>query len=98
MAQSGAVLPRDRGVYVRLACEGAFWSRTSGPGGSRYELGTGVAQDVAEAVWWYGKAADQGNADAQYNLGLMFKQLSRAPSARTARDMEGRRRWRRAVR
>ena len=98
MAQSGAVMPRDRGVYVRLACEGAFWSRTSGPGGSRYELGTGVAQDVAEAVRWYGKAAEQGNADAQYKLGVMSEQLPRAATERTARDMEGRRRWRRAVR
>jgi hypothetical protein len=34
--------------------------------------GRGVAQDEAEAVGWYRKAADQGNAVAQNNLGLML--------------------------
>ena len=55
-------------VYVRLLCEGSFWSRASGTGGSRYEEGTGVAKDVSEALKWYRKAADQGHAGAQYNL------------------------------
>ena len=31
--------------------------------------GQGVPQDYAEAVKWYRLAAEQGNADAQYNLG-----------------------------
>ena len=30
-----------------------------------------MAQDDAQAVEWYRKAADQGNADAQFNLGWM---------------------------
>ena len=34
--------------------------------------GQGVPQDYAEAVNWYRKAADQGNADAQSNLGWMY--------------------------
>ena len=29
-------------------------------------------QDYALAVQWYRKAADQGNADAQFNLGVMY--------------------------
>ena len=34
--------------------------------------GQGVAQDYAQAVKWYRKAAEQGNAGAQTNLGLMY--------------------------
>ncbi len=37
-----------------------------------YEKGKGVALDDRQAVYWYRKAADQGDADAQYNLGLMY--------------------------
>ena len=32
----------------------------------------GVLKDDAEAVRWYRLAAGQGNARAQYNLGLMY--------------------------
>jgi uncharacterized protein len=35
--------------------------------------GHGVTQDAAQAVLWYGKAADQGNALAQAHLGLMYE-------------------------
>ena len=35
--------------------------------------GRGVAQDYAEAMRWYRKAADQGNAVAQYNLGGLYE-------------------------
>jgi TPR repeat protein len=34
-----------------------------------YAKGRGVPQDDAEAVKWYRKAAEQGDANAQYNLG-----------------------------
>ena len=37
-----------------------------------YAEGQGVPQDYAEAVKWFRLAADQGNATAQYNLGLMY--------------------------
>ena len=37
-----------------------------------YRDGQGVSQDDAEAVRWFRLAADQGYADAQYNLGLMY--------------------------
>jgi hypothetical protein len=36
------------------------------------ENGQGVAQDYKEAVNWYRKAAEQGNATAQKNLGVMY--------------------------
>jgi len=39
-----------------------------------YIEGRGVSQDNAEAAKWFGKAAEQGNAKAQCNLGMMFFQ------------------------
>ena len=36
-----------------------------------YANGQGVPQDYAQALTWYRKAADQGNAEAQNNLGVM---------------------------
>jgi TPR repeat protein len=35
-----------------------------------YDTGHGAPQDYTEAVHWYRKAAEQGWADAQFNLGL----------------------------
>ena len=40
-----------------------------------YINGQGVAQDFAEGVKWYRKAAEQGNAGAQYNLGKMQRNV-----------------------
>ena len=37
-----------------------------------YADGEGVPEDDAEAVRWYRLAADQGLANAQYNLGVMY--------------------------
>ena len=37
-----------------------------------YDDGRGVPQDYAQALVWLRKAADQGNAAAQTNLGAMY--------------------------
>ena len=37
-----------------------------------HETGQGVPQDYGEAVRWYRRAAEQGIARAQFNLGLMY--------------------------
>ncbi len=37
-----------------------------------YFLGRGVAKDKSEAVRWFRKAADQGNARGQYLLGVSY--------------------------
>ena len=37
-----------------------------------YDKGQGVPQSDKEAVQWFKKAAEQGYADAQYNLGCMY--------------------------
>ena len=41
--------------------------------GIYYRDGVEVAQNNAEAVKWFQKAADKGYADAQYNLGWMYE-------------------------
>ena len=38
----------------------------------KYDNGEGVIQDYKEAVKWYTKAAEQGHASAQGNLGVMY--------------------------
>ncbi len=40
--------------------------------GDRYRDGEGVPQDDAEAVKWFRRAAEQGYAYAQRNLGRMY--------------------------
>ena len=40
--------------------------------GDHYYYGDGITQNYAEAIKWYRLAAEQGYADAQYNLGLMY--------------------------
>jgi FOG: TPR repeat, SEL1 subfamily len=37
--------------------------------GDAYDIGAGVKRDVAEAVKWYRKAAEQGDAEGEYSLG-----------------------------
>ena len=37
-----------------------------------YANGEGVPEDDAEAVKWYRLAADQGDANAQFNLGVIY--------------------------
>ena len=38
-----------------------------------YNYGFGVTQDMQKAVEWYTKAAEQGLAAAQYNLGVFYE-------------------------
>ena len=38
----------------------------------KYAYGEGVVEDDAEAAGWLRLAADQGHADAQNNLGVMY--------------------------
>lgn len=44
-----------------------------------YESGQGVPKDYAEALKWYRKAAEQGDALAQTQLGLMYIKGMGAP-------------------
>ena len=40
--------------------------------GTLYYSGDGVKQDFPESALWYRRAAQQGNADAQYSLGNLY--------------------------
>jgi len=40
--------------------------------GGLYFDGLGVTQNYAQAAFWYGKAAEQGIAEAQYKLGVLY--------------------------
>jgi len=44
-----------------------------------YATGRGVPQDYAQAVKCFRLAADQGNADAQFNLGQMYANVQGVP-------------------
>jgi TPR repeat protein len=37
-----------------------------------YDHGEGTLTDKKQAFYWYKKSAEQGNAEAQYNLGNMY--------------------------
>jgi TPR repeat protein len=39
-----------------------------------YENGHGVDVNYKKAIEWYEKAAEQGDAKAQYNLGVLYRQ------------------------
>ena len=41
--------------------------------GAMYDNGTGVAENVQEAVKWYRLAAEQGDANSLFVLGLMYE-------------------------
>jgi TPR repeat protein len=45
----------------------------------KYRDGIGVTQDYAEAVKWFRKAADQGNASAQNDFGVMYDEGEGVP-------------------
>jgi TPR repeat protein/serine/threonine protein kinase len=47
--------------------------------GVKYDKGQGVPRDVAEAVKWYRKAADQRHADAQCILGIKYSKGEGVP-------------------
>lgn len=44
-----------------------------------YRDGKGVTKNYNEAVQWYTKAAEHGNASAQYDLGLMYNEGKGVP-------------------
>jgi TPR repeat protein len=42
--------------------------------GDLYEDGHGVSQDYEEAMKWFQKAADLGNAAAMYNIAILYEE------------------------
>ncbi|MDX2179094.1 MAG: tetratricopeptide repeat protein [Bryobacteraceae bacterium] len=57
-----------------MVSEGSQPGRGKSPSKSwRYlQRGHGVTQDYSEAAQWFRRAAEQGDAQAQFNLGVMY--------------------------
>jgi hypothetical protein len=60
-------------IYYKYRDHKLFSSNNQVDLGFMYEKGNGVTKDYNEAVKWYLKAADQGNAYGQCNLGVMYE-------------------------
>ena len=71
--QLGIVYELGRGVPPDGA-EAVRWFRMAAFLGVEVRRGRGVPQDYAESVKWYRAAAEQGYADAQFNLGFSYKE------------------------
>ncbi len=72
--QAGAAEPteaeRKRFLETKVKAEKGDAKAQTLLGDIMYGNGEGVDKDYVEAVKWYRKAADQGHAGAQVNLGL----------------------------
>ncbi len=64
------MLRRRAGIAARPSKVSPKHSSTSAS--CTTKAGGGLPQDYAEAVRWYRRAAEQGYASAQFNLGLMY--------------------------
>ncbi|MFU8837160.1 MAG: tetratricopeptide repeat protein [Thiohalomonadaceae bacterium] len=49
--------------------------------GTAYEQGQGVARDLEQALRWYQRAAEQGLAEAQYQLAYLLAEAEISPVA-----------------
>ena len=47
--------------------------------GAYYESGNGVEKDQWKAIYWYTKAAEQGNPNAQYHLAVLYNKVEDNP-------------------
>jgi TPR repeat protein len=65
----------------KLAEKGDAWSQLNL--GAAYDNGLGVKRDVEQALYWYQKAAEQGLAQAQFNLAhlLVSEEISAVAAA-----------------
>ena len=52
--------------------------------GKMYAFGEGVPEDYNQAIQWFTKAAEQGNADAQFCLGVQYGWVSVVKDAKQA--------------
>src|SRR6266536_1790707 len=51
--------------------------------GIAYDAGIGTQRDMAKAVMWYRKSAEQGNADAQNSMGSLYQSGDGVPKDST---------------
>ena len=65
--------PRFKSASPRLCCALAHWRGTQAGLGQQYAWGHGVPADHAQALAWFRKSADQGNAHGQNGLGTLYE-------------------------
>ena len=75
--RSGTIIPRDYAGAARWYRRAAEWGGTGFAGsqnnlGDMYENGQGVQKSSADAVYWYTRAALQGEPTAYLSLGICF--------------------------
>ncbi len=80
---------KDRGLNILTSLAGNGDVRSQLFLGHIYETGLRVEEDCAKAVQWYGRAAEQGNAEAQYRLGHIYEH----GGAGVDRDLTAARKW-----
>lgn len=72
---------KDIEALRKMAEQGDAWSQLNL--GAAYDHAMGVKRDVDKALYWYQKAAEQGLAEAQYNLAhlLVDEEISTVAAA-----------------
>jgi TPR repeat protein len=79
-AVSGASAGCHPQVFSQQELSALKWQATNGDAeaqcvlGDSYYEGKGVPQDYTQAAFWWHKAAEQGLANAQYNLGAWYEE------------------------
>ena len=69
-AECNAIPRRRKPLFAGAVCAVSFLSARRLA--DMYVAGEGVAEDGAEAVKWHRRGAEQGHAEAQFNLGIMY--------------------------
>ena len=70
LPRTASLLSRPLSLAGRSAWNGIFFVY----GGVQGAGGAGTSKDAEQAVYWYTKAAEQGNTKAQYQLGHMYSE------------------------
>ena len=68
--KAGAKDPQAVALFTRAAGLGHARAQVALAG--RYLSGDGVQRDLTQAIRWYGRAAEQGDAEAFYKLGAIY--------------------------
>ena len=65
--------PFDNDQFGSTAINGDFMYIAGEYLGKIYKKGKGVVEDYTQSFFWYKKAAEKGNSNAQFNIGEMYE-------------------------
>jgi uncharacterized protein len=80
--RKGTGVPKDeqkadqslqRAIALESSAAALGWPRAQFYLGARYASGEGVRQDYSKAMYWYRKAAEQDNNDAETRIGQLYR-------------------------